>query len=91
MGAPIGNKNGAGPRDRAFSDAIRRVVLAKDGEKLRKLATVLVDKGLSGDVTALREIADRIEGKVPQGLVGPEGGALQIEASWLGGRALAKG
>jgi hypothetical protein len=30
----------------------------------------LFDKALDGDVAAMREIADRLDGKVPQGLIG---------------------
>lgn len=79
-GAPVGNKNAAGPRDRVFSDAVRRAVLAKDGKKLRALAESLLNKALEGDVAALREAADRIEGKVPQGLEhgGVGGGELVV-------------
>lgn len=68
MGAPVGNKNAAGPRDRAFSDAVRRVALAEEGKKLREMAEKLIGRAVEGDVTALREAADRIEGKVPQAL-----------------------
>lgn len=66
MGAPIGNKNASGTRDRAFSDAVRRAVLANDGAKLRQLAEKLIDAALAGDIQALRELADRIEGKAAQ-------------------------
>ncbi len=68
MGAPLGNKNGAGPRDRVFSDAVRRAALADDGKRLREMAESLLDRAQAGDVSALREAADRIEGKVPQAL-----------------------
>lgn len=88
-GAPQGNKNAAGPRERAFSDAVRREALAKDGARLRKMAEKLLDKAEGGDVTALREAADRIEGKVPQAITGADGGPVQIqEVPWLRGRSL---
>jgi hypothetical protein len=45
----------------------------KKGKRLAALADALVDEGLKGDVPALREIGDRLDGKVPQALVG--GGA----------------
>ena len=81
MAAPVGNKNAAGPRDRVFSDAVRRAAFANDGERLRALAERLLDKAGEGDVSALREAADRIEGKVPQALEhsGPEGEAIKVE------------
>lgn len=86
MGAPIGNRNSAGVRDRAFSEAVRRAALAKNGAKLRAMAETLLDKAVAGDVAALREAADRIEGRVPQGIEGPgKDGAHKFElvAPWL--------
>lgn len=38
------------------------------GTKLRAVAEALVSKAMTGDVAAIREIADRLDGKVPQGL-----------------------
>lgn len=65
-GPPLGNKNGT--HDRPWSDALKRALLADDGKKLRRLADKLIDRALEGDVQALREVADRIEGRVPQQL-----------------------
>jgi len=42
------------------------------GDNLRQVADALVKKAITGDVPAIREIADRIDGKVPQALVGDE-------------------
>ena len=39
-------------------------------DKLRAVADALVSKAISGDVVAIKEIADRLDGKVPQGVVG---------------------
>lgn len=41
-------------------------------DKLRAVADALVDKAISGDVQAIKEIADRLDGKVPQALVGDD-------------------
>ena len=93
-GAPLGNKNAAGPRDRAFSDAVRRAALAENGKRLRALAEALLDKAGEGDVAALREAADRIEGKVPQAIEGPgKDGAHKFElvAPWLKEVAMKRG
>lgn len=40
------------------------------GDKLRRVADALVAKAMTGDVPAIKEIADRIDGKVPQGVIG---------------------
>lgn len=54
--------------DKAFRDALRIAVLEKqDGTtKLRKLAEQLVTAGLAGDVSAIKEVADRLDGKATQ-------------------------
>ena len=66
-----------------WQDAIRLAVneKGKDGQKkLRKLATALVSAGMDGDVTALREIGDRLDGKSPQALVGDENNPVRVLA-----------
>lgn len=82
-GAPLGNDNAA--RGAAFNGALRRI-LAEAGtnrEKLLEVADALVNKALSGDVPAIKEIADRVDGKVPQALThaGPDGGAVHVVLS----------
>jgi predicted sulfurtransferase len=68
VGAPLENKNAA--KGKIWSDAIRKAVneVIEDEEgkprKLVKLARKIVDKGLEGDITAIKEIGDRLEGKV---------------------------
>jgi len=54
--------------DKAFRDALRVAVLEKqDGTtKLRKLADQLVTAGMSGDVSAIKEVADRLDGRATQ-------------------------
>jgi len=77
-GAPIGNQNAK--KAALWSKAIRDEAI-KNGT-LAKLAKALIDKGLTGDIQALKEIGDRIEGKVPQGIVGdgenPVGIAIKV-------------
>ena len=49
------------------------------GDKLRAVADALVTKAMSGDVPAIKEIADRLDGKVPQAIVGDdESAAIQV-------------
>jgi hypothetical protein len=62
--------------NKVWRDAIRVAVMrpadgeAKPKNKLDALATALVASGVSGDVSALKEIGDRLDGKVPQAMVG---------------------
>ena len=79
MPAPVGNKNAT--KTRPWSDAINRALLAEDGKKLRALADRLIDRALEGDVTALKEIGDRVDGKVVQQLEhsGTDGSDLVVK------------
>ena len=57
--------------DKAWRDAIRVAVMRvaddpKQGKKLAQLADALVSAGCAGDVTALKEIGDRLDGKATQ-------------------------
>lgn len=42
----------------------------KGGTRLRAVADALIEKAISGDVQAIKEVADRLDGKVPQAIVG---------------------
>lgn len=51
------------------------------GTKLRALADTLIDRALTGDVQALKEVADRIEGKVPTPVAGDPENPLHVVAT----------
>ena len=60
-------KNRQSPKP--WADALRLAVSeahAKGGNKLRALAEKTVAEGLAGNINAIREIADRLDGKVTQ-------------------------
>ncbi len=46
--------------------------------KARRLVIALIDKALDGDVSAAREVLDRVEGKVTQIIGGDEDNPLDI-------------
>lgn len=52
---------------------------AEGGTKLREVADALVTKAIQGDVQAIREVADRLDGKVPQAISGEDGGPIVVE------------
>ena len=74
----MGRPKGAEGRDKEWRAAIRVAVRelreagpedrAKSVKALRLLARKLVDKALGGDVMAMREIGDRLDGKAVQGV-----------------------
>jgi|APGre2960657404_1045060.scaffolds.fasta_scaffold00239_20 hypothetical protein len=76
-GPKPGSANAARPR--IWSDAVRRAVL--QGKKLDKLAERLIAAAEGGDMQALKEIGDRIEGKVTQTVAG-ENGPIQLVVTW---------
>lgn len=64
MGRPKGSLN-----DKPWKDAIRLAVSRRTedgGKTLNLLAESLVKSALSGDVLAMREIGDRLDGKAVQ-------------------------
>lgn len=73
---------GRPPKEKSFANmlniAIKEAVEGTDKTKLRAVADALVDKAMSGDVQAIKEVADRIDGKVPQGVIGEEESPLTM-------------
>jgi hypothetical protein len=64
-GAPLGNQN-SNKSNRLFGETIKRIVTQSDGEVARKIAEALILKAQDGDISAIREFADRVDGKVVQ-------------------------
>jgi hypothetical protein len=44
--------------------------MRKGADKLRRSARALIDKAMDGDVQAIKEVADRLDGRVPQVVAG---------------------
>jgi hypothetical protein len=64
MAAPTGNANAV--KKKRFSEVLERALLTDDGAKLRALAERLIAIAEGGDLAAIREIIDRLEGKPRQ-------------------------
>lgn len=67
-GAPEGNQNAA-KKNRIFGETLRKVLL-QDREKLRKICEKLADKAAEGDVQAIKEVRDTLDGKPVQAIEG---------------------
>lgn len=69
-----GNPGGRGTEKiwrEAIMRAVHRVADKKSPAKaLDKLADVMVAAGLAGDLTAIKELGDRIDGKPAQAIIG---------------------
>lgn len=69
-----GNANSGRKAEKPFRDALRMQLLeaGEDHKALRAIAAKLIDKALEGDMQAIKELADRTDGKVPQAIVGDD-------------------
>jgi hypothetical protein len=73
MGRPIGSMN----RQKPFTDMLRVAPLSGGGRRLRIIADKLVEKAEQGDLQAIQQIADRLDGKCAQVI---ERGDVPVEA-----------
>lgn len=66
-----GNPGGK-PKVKPFADALRMELAAvgDDQKGLRMIAAKLIEKAAEGDMQAIKELADRVDGKVAQAVVG---------------------
>lgn len=67
-----GNANSGRKQEKPFRDALRMEIAAagENNRVLRSIARALLEKAESGDLQAIKELADRTDGKVPQAVVG---------------------
>lgn len=79
-GAPIGNQNAA--KAKIWSAAIMRALenrsRLQQKQALDELAAVLLDKAAEGDMAALKELGDRLDGKPAQALTGDPANPISI-------------
>lgn len=68
MAAPIGNQNAA--KSRMFEQALHRAIAQDDGKRLRQAAENVLDKAAEGEAWAISMLADRLDGKPSQQIVG---------------------
>jgi hypothetical protein len=68
----------AARKRRPFIEALNRAIIQDEGKRLRLAAEKLLDNAATGDLGAQKELADRLDGKVPQGvaLQDPDGAPL---------------
>ena len=72
-------------RDKPFRDALRMEIAdaGEDFKALRPIAAALIHKASEGDIPAIKELADRLDGKVPQAIVGDDDhGPIQHLITW---------
>jgi hypothetical protein len=85
MAAPVGNQNAA--RGKMWKAAIERALDARGaGDRLaalNELAEKLLARAEEGDMSALKELGDRLDGKSVQPIAGDaEGPPVALEIGW---------
>lgn len=73
-----------GHQARPWKDAINRAIKrreADDPQALEKLADRLLKKVGDGDIAAIKELGDRLDGKAEQPITGPEGGPIEAKVT----------
>ena len=77
-----GNPAGKAPSQKSFAAMLKLAIHEAGREpgtnKLRDVADALVSKAIDGDIQAIKEIADRLDGKVPQGIGGDPENPLMV-------------
>ena len=80
-----GNPEGS-PKGKPWAGALRRAIAEADRDKLLEIAKTLLDKAAEGDMQAVKELGDRLDGRAPQALTlqgDEEGGPVRFK--WLDG------
>lgn len=80
MPAPLNNQNAA--KGRAWRDAINRALEKRSRVEAKEALDDLAEKFLAkcdeGEMQAFRELGDRLDGKAPQSITGPDDGPVDI-------------
>jgi hypothetical protein len=58
--------NQLGAKSRLFDGALKRAIAQDDGQRLRLAAEKLLDLASTGEAWAIKELADRLDGKAQQ-------------------------
>ena len=83
MARPKGSAN----KDKPFRDALRMELAAAGGDlkRLRKIANALLEAAESGQLMAIKEVADRLDGRPPQAVVGDDTQPIEHVFRWKSG------
>ena len=83
-GAPFGNNNAI--KNKLWSDTLRRAIAQDSGDRVRQAAERLLDEAAKGEPWAIKELADRLDGKSVQSNTLESNGGNQVTeiiVSWV--------
>lgn len=76
-GAPLGNNNAG--KNKAWDAALRRAIAQDNADRLRRAAEQLLTLASEGEQWAIKEIADRLDGKAHQSIDAVVDASITIE------------
>jgi hypothetical protein len=79
MAAPQGNQNAL--KGKVWNDALRKAIVQDNGNRVRAAIEQLLDNAAAGEQWAIKELADRLDGKSAQSvaITDPDGGVFKVE------------
>lgn len=79
VGGQPGNTNSS-KNNRLWADTIRRAVVQDEANRLRQIAEALLNEAASGNIAAIKEVGDRLDGKsvATTELTGADGSDLPL-------------
>ena len=79
VGAPFGNTN-SNKNNRIWANTIRKLAVQEDYKRIHAIAEKLFEKAQEGDLGAMKEVGDRLDGKAiaVQEITGADGKDLPI-------------
>lgn len=82
-GAPFGNTNAI--KNKLWSDTLRRAIAQDRGDRVRQAAERLLDEAAKGEPWAIKELADRLDGRsVQANSFEADGGTVtELVVRWL--------
>jgi hypothetical protein len=79
VGAPVGNTN-SNKNNRIWANTIRKLAVQEDYRRIHAIAEKLYEKAIEGDLGAIKEVGDRLDGKAiaTQEITGADGKDLPL-------------
>jgi hypothetical protein len=81
-GAPLGHTNSS-KNNRLWADIIRKLAVQEDYKNLHAMAEKLFEKAQEGDLSAMKEIGDRLDGKPMQMVEQKTEHSGNIKYTWI--------
>ena len=77
MGAPKGHTNSS-KENRVWGKTVKKLAVQEDYKRIHRVAEALFRKAEDGDVAAIKELGDRIDGKAQQEITGSSDAPITV-------------